>query len=180
MSSGLGEWEKGIPCTLPGNGSPSGGDRPGLGSASWSCLAFWPPGPAYSELSSPGCGPPVGSGGPCVQRLSQPWLTRVRARPCYPPSQDARPHNCLQLQTAPALSPGFQQEPEPKPLPWGVKGATQPYCKVWGLPVAFGHFQSPQPTGLSQIAALGLLWGCIRPGPVAHPPSLSPIRMKLL
>lgn len=31
--------------------------------------------------------------------------------------QDARPHNCLQLQTAPALGPGFRQEPEPTPFP---------------------------------------------------------------
>lgn len=41
----------------------------------------------------------VGSSVPCLQCWFQPWLTRVRARPCYPPLQDVRPRNCLQLQT---------------------------------------------------------------------------------
>lgn len=42
MSSGLGEWEKGIPCMLHGagaesGGSPSGGGRLGLASVRMSC-----------------------------------------------------------------------------------------------------------------------------------------------
>lgn len=102
MSSGLGEWEKGIPCMLHG----SQGRRPGgaIGLApevrDTSRSPLWPPGPVCGEPSSLGCGQRAGSCGPCLQCLFQPWLTRVRARPCHPPLQDVRPRNCLQLQSA--------------------------------------------------------------------------------
>lgn len=64
MSSGLGEWEKGIPCMLPGN------QGAGLvGRSAWpprcrACPAthFWPPGPVSNEPSSPGLW--AGSGEP--------------------------------------------------------------------------------------------------------------------
>lgn len=117
-----------------------------LASAVPACPAthFCPPGPAWCEPSSPGCGQGAGSSGPCLQRLFQPWLTRVRARPCYPPyrMRDLI-FNCLQLQKATAFSLGFRQEPEPQPLPWGgvgeeTGGATQPPLQGLGLPAASG------------------------------------------
>ena len=44
MSSGLGEWEKGIPCMLHGSrGSGRGGGHPpGLSGASMPCYPFLP------------------------------------------------------------------------------------------------------------------------------------------
>lgn len=53
MSSGLGEWEKGIPCMLHGSqgARPAGGTQLSL-SAWWrACAAarFLPPGPVQSE-----------------------------------------------------------------------------------------------------------------------------------
>ncbi|XP_073648963.1 nucleolar protein 4-like isoform X3 [Tursiops truncatus] len=60
----------------------------GVGKQAWWARSAWPrwcpacpaahfcsPGPAWSEPSSPGCGQGVGSSGPCLQRLLQPWLT---------------------------------------------------------------------------------------------------------
>lgn len=63
MSSGLGEWEKGIPRMLHGS------QRAGLmGRSAWpprcsACPAthFWLPGPVSNEPSSPGCGQGTGS-----------------------------------------------------------------------------------------------------------------------
>lgn len=58
MSSGLGEWEKGIPCMLHG----SQGGKPGgviiLASGGLACPAthFWPPCPVYREPPSQAVG----------------------------------------------------------------------------------------------------------------------------
>lgn len=66
-------------------------------------------------------------GAPCLQCLFQPWLTRVRARPCRPPLQDVRPRNCLQLQSAspqPRLPTGTRAPASSARLgaPWGLQG----------------------------------------------------------
>lgn len=50
--------------------------------------------------------------------------------------QDVRPLNCLQLQTAPALSPGFRQELEPEPLQEVRENAIQPSLHVLRAPCA--------------------------------------------
>ncbi|XP_021562919.1 nucleolar protein 4-like [Carlito syrichta] len=76
MSSGPGEWEKGIPCMLHGSraaglqGQPAQPRCPSV-----SCcplLAAWP---CASEPSSPGHRLGAGSSGPCLQCSFQPWLT---------------------------------------------------------------------------------------------------------
>lgn len=49
-----------------------------------------------------------GDGDSCLQHSLQPWLTRVsKSQALLSAPQDVRPLNCLQLQTARALSPGF-------------------------------------------------------------------------
>lgn len=158
---------------------PGGGDELGLGSARQvllptpGCLGMCAVSPLTQAV---GCGQGAGSRGPCLQHLFQPWLTRVRARPCYPPLQDARSHNCLQLQTAQPSAPastgtrgrvtsiGGQGE---QLAPTAGFGAP---CGLWALPNARGPWGSPRM----------LPPGCRESVPVERPPSLSLIRMKLL
>lgn len=81
-------------------------------------------GTVQTESSSPGSG--WGNGGSCLQHSFQPWLTRVRARPCCP-LQRMRPLNCLQLQTAQAgPQPWLPLGTEPKPLQKVRGNAIQP------------------------------------------------------
>lgn len=84
--------------------------------------------------------------------------------------QDVRPLNCLQLQTAPALSPGFRQEPEPGPLQEVMENAIQPHCVFLGAPCALGTLPSLPKRSPAHCT----------PAPVEHLPSLSLLRMKLL
>lgn len=134
-----------------------------MGSASQCGQVLLPPSGRLSlcsEPSSRGCGQGVGSGGPCLQRLFQPWLTRVRARPCYPPLQDARPRNCLQLQTARPSALASDRNQSPNHFHGGQGEQPSPYCKVWGLPVAFGPFRILTGPGVHQKCCFGAAETC--------------------
>lgn len=74
MSSGLGEWEKGIPCMLHGSqgGKPGGVIILASGGPGMSCYPFLAALPCVQGAPFPGCGQGAGSRGPCLQRSFQP------------------------------------------------------------------------------------------------------------
>lgn len=158
---------------------PGGGDELGLGSARQvllptpGCLGMCAVSPLTQAV---GCGQGAGSRGPCLQHLFQPCLTRVRARPCYPPLQDARPHNCLQLQTARSSAPASDRNQRPSHFHRGPGRAAGPYCRVWGSLWPLGTSKCPGPWGSPRMLPLG----CRESVPIERLPSLSLIRMKLL
>jgi hypothetical protein len=157
MSSGLGEWEKGIPCRLrPGGGGPLGllsAQHVLLPSAGLLALC------RVSPLSQAVGGELWPLFTALVSTLAHKGKSQAQSA-----LQDARPHNRVQLQSVQGPQPWLPTGTRAQPVACRQEGApSSPWCKVWGLPVPS-----------KATAALR------EPVPVERPHSLSLLRMRLL
>lgn len=95
------------------------------------CVSLWSSGTVQSKPSSSGSsGGGVGNGGSVYHAHFNLGSQGKYSQALLSAPQDVRPLNCLQLQIAPALSPGFQQELEPGPLREVRENTIQPSLHV--------------------------------------------------